>query len=290
MSERPGLIRCPASPYSGWQAGDGNAAELTGDEVKAVILAGGYGSRLSEETTIRPKPMVEIGGRPILWHIMKIYEANGISDFVICCGYKGYMIKEYFADYFIYASDLRFDLASNRMEILNHNTETWTVTLVDTGLETATGGRLKRARPYIGDETFCFTYGDGLTDVNIREVIAFHQREQALVTLTAVQPPARFGALDFDAGGRRVRRFTEKKAGSESWVNGGFFVVEPSAIDYIEQDGQMWEQAPLAQIAQEGQLAVYRHHGFWRCMDHLSDKVQLESLWESGVPPWKVWG
>jgi glucose-1-phosphate cytidylyltransferase len=258
--------------------------------MKSVILAGGYGSRLSEETTVRPKPMVEIGGKPILWHIMKIYEAHGITDFIICCGYKGDMIKEYFADYFLHASDLRFDLKNNKMEVLNCHAEPWTVTLVDTGLETATGGRLRQVASYLGDEAFCFTYGDGVSDVHIRDVIAFHREQGVLVTVTAVQPPARFGALVFDESGTRVRRFKEKQSGSESWVNGGFFVIEPAAIEYITEDAQMWEFAPLERLAQEGQLAAFRHDGFWRCMDHLSDKVQLEGMWDSGAPPWKVWG
>ena len=257
--------------------------------MKAVILAGGYGSRLSEETTVRPKPMVEIAGRPILWHIMKIYSAHGINDFVICCGYKGWMIKQYFANYFLYGCDIHLDLAANRLEVLNNRVEPWSITLVETGLETATGGRLKRAREYIEDEAFCFTYGDGVADLDITDVIRFHREQDVLATLTSVQPPARFGALDFDETHTRIRRFKEKKYGSESWVNGGFFVIEPDAIDYVEDDSQMWEHVPMEKLADQGQLAVYKHTGFWRCMDHLSDKVQLEKLWDSGQPPWKIW-
>lgn len=256
--------------------------------MQSVILAGGYGSRLSEETTVRPKPMVEIGGRPILWHIMKIYSAFGINDFIICCGYKGHMIKEYFANFLYRESDLRVDLRHNRFEVLNRNVEPWTVTLVDTGLTTATGGRLRRVRSYL-DGPFCFTYGDGVGNVDIGEVIRFHQRQNVLVTLTSVQPPARFGALEFDASQTRVEAFKEKKDGSEWWVNGGFFVVEPEAIDFVDADDQMWEAEPMERLAERQQLAVYKHHGFWRCMDHLSDKVALERLWEGGNPPWKVW-
>lgn len=283
FGEHPGASNEPAS----WviiqvgEAGEGI--------VKAVILAGGYGSRLSEETTVRPKPMVEVGGRPILWHIMKIYEAHGITDFVICCGYKGYMIKQYFADYYLHSSDLRFDLASNRMDLLNHRPEAWTVTLVDTGLTSGTGGRLRRIREHVAEGTFCVTYGDGVTDAPIGKIVEFHREQGALATLTAVQPPARFGALDFDPGETRIRAFKEKKQGSDTWVNGGFFVMEPAALDTITADEQMWEAAPMENLAERDQLAVYKHRGFWRCMDHLSDKMTLESLWESGSPPWKVW-
>lgn len=257
--------------------------------MKAVILAGGYGSRLSEETTVRPKPMVEIGGRPILWHIMKIYAAHGIRDFVICTGYKGHMIKEYFANYFMQSSDICFDLAENRMEVLVNRAEPWRVTLVDTGLETATGGRLLRARQYIGEETFCFTYGDGLCNVDIQDLIRFHRAKGLLVTLTAVQPPGRYGAFDLTDDETRVHWFKEKVKGDRSWVNGGFFVVEPAAIDYVEHDRVMWEAKPMERLAGEGQLAAYKHEGFWRCMDHLSDKVQLEAIWNEGSAPWKVW-
>lgn len=257
--------------------------------MKAVILAGGYGSRLSEETTVRPKPMVEVGGQPILWHIMKIYAAHGIRDFVICCGYKGHMIKQYFVDYYLHTSDLRFDLATNSMELLNHNPEDWRVTLVDTGLTSGTGGRLRRAREYLDNETFCMTYGDGVTDAPIGDIIAFHRDQKAMATLTAVQPPARFGALDLDEGQTRIRAFQEKKAGSDSWVNGGFFVIEPEALDTIAADEEMWEASPMEQLAARDQVAVYRHRGFWRCMDHLSDKMKLETLWNEGNPPWKVW-
>jgi glucose-1-phosphate cytidylyltransferase len=257
--------------------------------MKAVILAGGYGSRLSEETSVRPKPMVEIGGRPILWHIMKIYAAHGITEFVVCCGYKGYMIKQYFAEYFLHSRDVRIDLAENRIEVLNNRSEPWTVTLLDTGLETATGGRLRRVREHLGDETFCFTYGDGVSDVDITRTIAFHRDQGVLATLTSVQPPSRFGALVFDPSHTRIQRFKEKLAGAESWINGGFFVLEPAVVDLVTKDSEMWEHAPMEKLAEQGQLGVFRHFGFWRCMDHLSDKMALEELWASGDPPWKVW-
>ncbi len=257
--------------------------------MKAVILAGGYGSRLGEEIAVRPKPMVEIGGHPILWHIMKIYASHGVNDFVICCGFQGHVIKQYFSDYYLHSCDLRFDLAENRMEILGRHAEPWTVTLVDTGIDTGTGGRLKRVRDLIGDETFCFTYGDGVSDVNVTDVVRFHRDQGALVTLTAVQPPARFGALDFDESGSRIQRFKEKRDGMEVWVNGGFFVIEPTAIDYISEEEEMWEAAPLDQLVQEKRVSVFRHGGFWRCIDHLSDKMHLENLWQSGSAPWKVW-
>jgi len=257
--------------------------------VKAVILAGGYGSRLGEELTVRPKPMVEIGGYPILWHIMKIYSAHGVNDFIICCGFQGHIIKQYFSDYYLHACDLRFDLSKNRMEILGQHVEPWTVTLVDTGIDSGTGGRLKRVRDLIGEETFCFTYGDVLSDVNVSEVIRSHRENEALVTLTAVQPPARFGALELNESGDRIHRFQEKRDGMEVWVNGGFFVIEPAAIDYISGEEEMWEAAPLEQLAQDKRISVYRHGGFWRCVDHLSDKMHLESLWQSGSPPWNVW-
>lgn len=257
--------------------------------MKAVILAGGYGSRLSEETTIRPKPMVEIGGRPMLWHIMKIYSHYGINDFIICCGYKGHMIKEYFTNYFLFGGDVRVDLQQNKLEVLKNRTEPWTVTCVETGLETATGGRLRRIREYLDDEPFCFTYGDGVCDVDIGSVVEFHQQEGTLATLTAVQPPARYGAFDLNDADHRVHFFKEKVKGDGTWINGGFFVIEPSAIDYIEDDMMMWEFDPLERLAREGQLSAFRHGGFWRCMDHLSDKMHLEDAWASGAPPWKVW-
>jgi glucose-1-phosphate cytidylyltransferase len=257
--------------------------------MKAIILAGGVGSRLSEETQVRPKPMVEIGSKPIVWHIMKIYAAHGISDFVICCGYKGHMLKEYFANYFLYEADCRFDLRNNRMEVLRNCVEPWTVTLIDTGQNTMTGGRLKRVRDEIGDETFCFTYGDGISNVDIHELLAFHHREKALVTLTATQPPGRFGALTLGSTQTRVKGFREKPTGEGAWINGGFFVVEPEAIEYIAGDSTVWEREPLERLSQEGKLAAYKHQGFWQPMDTLRDRMYLEELWQSGQAPWKVW-
>jgi glucose-1-phosphate cytidylyltransferase len=252
--------------------------------VKAVILAGGLGTRLSEETVIRPKPMVEVGGRPILWHILKLYSHHGVNDFVICLGYKGYAIKEYFANYFLHMSDVTFDLRTNGMTVHQNQSEPWTVTLVDTGEETATGGRLLRARKHVEDAPFCFTYGDGVSDVDITALVAFHRQQQTLVTVTAVQPPGRFGALQIE--GDRVRAFAEKPRGDQAWVNGGFFVVEPAALDRIAGDASAWEREPLESLAEDGQLAVYRHDGFWQPMD---TKRELEELWASGQAPWKVW-
>jgi glucose-1-phosphate cytidylyltransferase len=257
--------------------------------MKAVILAGGLGTRLSEETTIKPKPMVEIGGRPILWHIMKMYAAHGIHDFVICCGYRGYVIKEYFANYFLHGCDVTFDLASNGMEVHYKRTEPWRVTVADTGAETMTGGRLKRVREYLGEETFCLTYGDGVSNVNVTDLIAFHRAQRSLVTLTAVQPPGRFGAISLPAGKNVVEHFHEKPAGDGAWINGGYFVVEPQAIDYIDGDTTTWEAEPLERIATAGQLAAFRHEGFWQPMDTLRDKKVLEDLWSGGSAPWKVW-
>lgn len=257
--------------------------------MKAVILAGGYGTRLSEETTIRPKPMVEIGGKPILWHIMQIYSFHGIKDFIICCGYKGYMIKEYFSNYFLHVSDVTFDLKNNRMDIHRTDAEPWKVTLVDTGENTMTGGRLKRAREYIGDETFCFTYGDGVSNINITELVQFHKSKSTLATLSAVQPVGRFGALSFDAEFQKIKSFKEKPRGDGSWINGGFFVLEPSAIDYVTDDSTVWEESPMQNLARDGMLAAYTHNGFWQPMDTLLDKMYLEKLWNSGKAPWKVW-
>jgi glucose-1-phosphate cytidylyltransferase len=257
--------------------------------MKAVILAGGFGSRLSEETQVKPKPMVELGGRPILWHIMKIYAAHGISDFVICCGYKGYLIKEYFANLFLREADCRFDLRDNRMEVLRNGGEPWTVTLIETGERTMTGGRLKRVRSHVGDETFCFTYGDGVSDVNIGELVDFHRDQKALVTLTAVQPPGRFGALALAETQTHVSGFREKPGGDGAWVNGGFFVVEPGAFDYIGDDSTVWEREPLERMAEEQQLAAYKHRGFWQPLDTLRDRMYLEELWSSGKAPWKIW-
>jgi glucose-1-phosphate cytidylyltransferase len=242
--------------------------------VKAVILAGGLGSRLSEETAVRPKPMVEIGGKPMLWHIMKIYAAHGIEDFVICLGYKGYLIKEYFANYYLHTCDVSFDLASGSMEVHRSATEPWRVTLVDTGESTMTGGRLKRVLPYVGDEDFCFTYGDGLADIDISALVAFHKGQGRLATVTAVQPPGRFGALDVD--GNRVRQFEEKPRGDGAWTNGGFFVLSPQVGGYIDGDDTLWEQEPMRSLARDGQLSSYRHEGFWQAMDTLRERNQLE--------------
>lgn len=255
--------------------------------MKAVILAGGLGTRISEETHLKPKPMIEIGGRPILWHIMKIYSAHRIHDFVICVGYKGYLIKEYFANYFLHMSDVTFDMVHNRMEVHQRNAEPWRVTVVDTGDETMTGGRLRRVREYLGDEPFCFTYGDGVADVDITALVAFHRAQGREATVTAVQPPGRFGALGIEAG--RVTSFQEKPVGDGAWINGGFFVVEPRAIARIAGDSVSWEAAPLEALARDGQLSAYHHRGFWRPMDTLRDKVQLEEMWASGKAPWKVW-
>jgi glucose-1-phosphate cytidylyltransferase len=256
--------------------------------MKAVILAGGLGTRISEETHLKPKPMIEIGGKPILWHIMKIYSHYGINDFVICCGYKGYVIKEYFANYFLHMSDVTFDMANNRMEVHQQKAEAWNVTLVDTGDETMTGGRLKRVAPYLRDEeAFCLTYGDGVSDVNISELITFHKVQNIKATLTAVLPPGRFGALDFE--GPKVRSFKEKPKGDGAMINGGFFVLSPDVIDLIKDDATILEREPLEYLASQGQLAAFQHSGFWQPMDTLRDKVLLEELWASGQAPWKAW-
>ncbi len=256
--------------------------------MKAVILAGGLGTRLSEETTIRPKPMIEIGGRPILWHILKIYSSQGINDFVICLGYKGYVIKEYFANYFLHMSDVTFDMQANKMEVHQNNAEPWRVTLVDTGEETMIGGRIKRILPYVkDDEAFCLTYGDGLGDVDVQATIALHRQEGRLATVTATQPPGRFGALEYS--GDRVTGFREKPQGDGGWINGGYFVLSPRVGDYIEGDATVWEREPMERLAAEDQLSVYFHHGFWQPMDTLRDKRQLEDMWSAGTAPWKRW-
>lgn len=255
--------------------------------MKAVILAGGYGTRLSEETHIKPKPMIEIGGKPILWHIMKIYSAHGIHDFIVCLGYKSYVIKEYFANYFLHMSDVTFDMVNNQMHVHQKNVEPWKVTLVDTGESTMTGGRLKRIRDYLGDEDFCFTYGDGVADINIRELIAFHQHHGKLATISAVKPAGRFGALDIKEN--VVLHFKEKPNGDGGWINGGFFVLSPAVIDYIAHDGIIWEQEPVTQLAEAGELQAYCHEGFWQPLDTLREKNILESLWQSNHAPWKVW-
>ena len=256
--------------------------------MKAVILAGGLGTRISEETTVRPKPMIEIGGRPILWHIMKSYSHHGINDFVICCGYKGYVIKEYFANYFLHMSDVTFDMSKNSMEVHQRHAEPWRVTLVDTGDHTMTGGRVKRVAQYVeGDEAFCMTYGDGVSDVNITELVAFHKKHCLKATLTATIPPGRFGALNLQ--GHKVETFMEKPKGDGGMINGGYFVLSPQVLPYIAEDSTIWEREPLEQLAQEGHLAAFTHQGFWQPMDTLRDKLQLEDLWQSGTAPWKVW-
>ncbi|WP_035984962.1 glucose-1-phosphate cytidylyltransferase [Leptolyngbya sp. KIOST-1] len=257
--------------------------------MKAVIFAGGLGTRLSEETSIRPKPMVEVGNRPILWHIMKTYSAHGINDFIICCGYKGYVIKEYFANYFLHMSDVTFDLRYNQMNVHSGNAEPWKVTLIDTGETTMTGGRLKRVREHIGSESFCLTYGDGVSDVNITELIKFHKSQDTLATLTAVQPPGRFGAIALHEGQTKIDTFQEKPEGDGAWINGGYFVVEPQVIDFVEGDDTIWEQEPLTKLAQMGQLSAFKHAGFWQPMDTLRDRTKLEELWAAGKAPWKVW-
>lgn len=257
--------------------------------MKAVILAGGLGTRLSEETAIKPKPMVEIGEHPILWHIMKIYSAHGVNDFIICCGYKGYVIKEYFANYFLHMSDVTFDMRFNQMNVHAGKAEPWRVTLVDTGAKTMTGGRLKRVREHVGNEAFCLTYGDGVSNINVTDLIEFHKAQGTLATLTAVQPPGRFGAISLAKEQTKITQFQEKPEGDGAWINGGFFVLEPEAIDYIEGDSTVWEQEPLRKLAQKEQLSAFKHDGFWHPMDTLRDKRRLEGQWQDGTAPWKVW-
>ncbi|MDN4018014.1 glucose-1-phosphate cytidylyltransferase [Zwartia panacis] len=256
--------------------------------MKAVILAGGLGTRLSEETSARPKPMVEIGGKPILWHIMKMYSQHGVNDFVICCGYKGYVIKEYFANYFLHTSDITFDMRNNRMEVHQKRAEPWNITLVDTGDESMTGGRLRRVAEYVReDDAFCFTYGDGVSDVDITSLIGFHKNHGKSATLTATFPPGRFGALDITDN--QVKRFMEKPKGDGGMINGGFFVLSPRVLDYLENDATVWEQQPLQRLATGGELMAFEHHGFWQPMDTLRDKTYLEELWATGSAPWKTW-
>lgn len=256
--------------------------------MKAVILAGGLGTRISEETDIKPKPMIEIGGKPILWHIMKIYSSNGINDFIICCGYKGYVIKEYFANYFLHMADVTFNMETNHMEVHQKDAEKWNVTLINTGDNTMTGGRLKRVKDYLDkNEDFCFTYGDGVSDVNIKMLIDFHKKHNKIATVTGVQPPGRYGALDIE--GDKVIGFTEKPAGDNGSINGGFFVLSPKVINYIEGDDTSWEEEPLRSIASDGELRVFAHDGFWHAMDTLRDKKILESLWNEEKAPWKKW-
>jgi glucose-1-phosphate cytidylyltransferase len=258
--------------------------------VKVVILAGGYGTRISEESAVRPKPMVEIGGKPIIWHIMKIYSTHGLNDFVICSGYKGEMIKEYFANYFLHVTDVTFDLGRNAMTTHSSTAEPWRVTIVDTGEATMTGGRLRRVREHVGDETLCLTYGDCVASIDIQKLISFHREQDALVTLTAVQPPGRFGVLTLPEGETKIKRFHEKPEGDAAgWVNGGFFVVEPGAMEYVAGDETVWEHEPLERIAEEGRLAAYRHTGYWHPMDTLRDKMVLEQEWASGHAPWRTW-
>lgn len=256
--------------------------------MKAVILAGGLGTRISEETSVKPKPMVEIGGRPILWHILKIFSAHGINEFVICCGYKGYVIKEYFANYFLHMSDVTFRMDTNEMEVHHKNAEPWNVTLVDTGELTMTGGRLKRVADYVKSESFCFTYGDGVADIDVSELINHHKTFGRMATITAVQPPGRYGALQF---GKEfsVSGFQEKPQGDGGWINGGFFVLEPSVLDRIDGDSTVWEQDPLQSLALDSQLTSYFHTGFWQPMDTLRDRLQLEKLWSECRAPWKIW-
>lgn len=256
--------------------------------MKAVILAGGLGTRISEETHLKPKPMIEIGGKPILWHIMKLYSAHGINDFIICCGYKGYIIKEYFANYFLHMSDVTFDMVNNEMQVHQRKAEPWRVTLVDTGEETLTGGRLKRVAEYVKDEeAFCFTYGDGVADVDVSQLVRFHREHGKLATVTAVQPPGRYGALNMNENA--VSGFTEKPKGDGGWINGGFFVLSPECLKYVRDDQSSWEGDPLTKLAADAQLMAFEHAGFWQPMDTLREKNHLEDLWQSGEAPWKVW-
>jgi len=257
--------------------------------MKVVILAGGAGTRITEESAIRPKPMIKIGHRPILWHIMKGYTAHGLTDFIICCGYKGHIIKEYFANYFLRNADVTFDIKNNQMEVHQHSAEPWRVTLVDTGDASMTGGRIKRIQPHIGGEPFCLTYGDGVSDVNIGEVIAFHRQQKTFATLTAVQPPGRFGVFTLEKDQTCISSFSEKPSGDGAWVNGGFFVLEPQIFEYIDGDQTVWELEPMERLARDGQLSAYRHRGFWLPMDTLRDKIVLEEMWTRNEAPWKIW-
>ena len=255
--------------------------------MKAVILAGGFGTRISEETNLKPKPMIEIGGMPLLWHIMKTYSFYGINDFVICCGYKGYVIKEYFANYFLHMSDVTFDMNQNSMEVHKKSAEPWKVTLVDTGLDTMTGGRLNRVKKYVENETFCFTYGDGLSDISIKNLLEFHKNQGTTCTVSAVQPPGRFGALNIEKN--KITEFKEKPMGDGSWINGGYFVLESGVFDYLKNDQTIWEREPLETLAKKSQLSAYRHDGFWNAIDTLRDKNHMEELWSNNQAPWKVW-
>jgi len=257
------------------------------NRTKVVILAGGFGTRISEESHLKPKPMVDVGGKPILWHIMKIYSYYGLHDFIICLGYKGYFIKEYFANYFLHMSDVTLDLKNNKMEVHQNHAEPWRITLIDTGEYTQTGGRLKRVKDFVGNQDFCLTYGDGVSNVNIRKVIEFHQNQNSLATLTAVKMPGRFGKINMN--GCKIVCFQEKPEGDTGWINGGFFVLSPKVFDYIEGDDTAWEKKPLETLASEGNLSAYIHDGFWYMMDSLRDKIRLNELWDSGMAPWKVW-
>ena len=257
--------------------------------MKAVILAGGFGTRISEESGIRPKPMVEIGEKPILWHIMKIFSAHNINDFILCCGYKGYVIKEYFVNYFLHQSDITVDVKNNKIDVLQNDVEPWKVTMIDTGENSMTGGRLKRVKEYIGNETFFMTYGDGVSDIDINALLDFHQKQKTLATVTAVQPPGRFGTFTLGEGQSKITNFREKPKGDGAWVNGGFFVLEPGVMDYIDGDYTVWEKEPLIRLAKDGQLSAYKHEGIWQPMDTLRDKHLLEDMWNSGKAPWKIW-
>lgn len=256
--------------------------------MKAVILAGGLGTRLSEETSVKPKPMVEIGGKPILWHIMKIYSSHGINDFIICCGYKGYIIKEYFANYYLHTSDITFDMVRNNFEVHQTASEPWRVTLIDTGNDAATGGRLKRVRDYLDDDDFCFTYGDGVSDVDIKELITFHKDKGKLATVTAIQPPSRFGVISF-RDSHEIQSFDEKPHGEGGWINGGYFILSPKVIDYIEDDQTAWEYEPMHNLIRDKQFSAFLHKGFWQSMDTLRDRNRLEDMWAAGNAPWKNW-
>ncbi len=255
--------------------------------MKAVILAGGFGTRISEETLLKPKPMIEVGGKPILWHIMKIYSAHGINDFIICLGYKGYLIKEYFANYFLHMSDVTFDMKQNQMEVHQKYVEPWRVTLVDTGEQTMTGGRLKRVQQFVEEDDFCFTYGDGVSDLDITKLIAQHRAEGVCATVTAVKPAGRFGAMDLL--GNKVKNFQEKPKGDGAWINGGFFVLSPKVFNYLENDDTIWEQEPITKLCEENQMSAFLHDGFWQPMDTLREKNYLEELWQSNAAPWKIW-
>lgn len=255
--------------------------------MKAIILAGGFGTRISEETILKPKPLIEIGGMPLLWHVMKNYSHHNINEFIICCGYKGYMIKEYFANYFLHTSDVTIDVKNNKMDVHKRFTEPWKVTLVDTGVDTMTGGRLKRVKEFVGDEIFCFTYGDGVSNVNISKLIEFHKQSKTIATVTAVQPQGRFGTLDIKQD--KIISFKEKPPGDGNWINGGYFVLKPSVFDYLRDDSTVWEREPLENLARDGQLSAYKHSGFWQPLDTLRDKNKLEDLWSKGNAPWKIW-